>query len=232
MTSSNTYAFNPSAADIVLSAYSKIQIRRTEMTTQHLQDAYMDFNLLLVDLSNRNPLRWVMENTSITLTTGNATYTLPNRVLAIPVARVTTTSGGQTIDRVIGSISASEYAAIPNKAQSAPPTSFFFSLLTIPTVTLWPTPDAATIAASGVLNLQTFRQLQDVDLTNGATVDAPYRFLDAITTGLAASLAENYRPERAQSLAAAYERKLIRAMGRDQEQAPLFITPGIGGYFR
>jgi hypothetical protein len=232
MTSTNTYAFSPSAADVVLNAYAMIQIRRTEMTTQHLQDAYMASNLLMVDITNRNPLRWGLETQTVPLVLGTPTYTLTNRTIAIPVAYITTTVGSQTIDRVIGPISASEYAAIPNKSQAAPPTSLFFSLLTTPTVTLWPVPDASVINAGGLLNLQTLRQVQDVNLAGGATLDSPYRFLDAITTGLASRLAEMYRPERAMPLEASYERKMTLALGRDQEQAPLFITPGLAGYFR
>jgi hypothetical protein len=231
MTSTGTYSFAPSAADIVLNAYSMIQIRRTEMTTQHLQDAYMQANMLMVDITNRNPLRWGLE-TQTQVLSATATYTLTNRTIAIPVAYITTTVGGSTVDRVIGPISASEYAAIPNKTQSAPPTSFFFSLLTTPTVTLWPVPDASTIALGGTLTMQTLRQVQDVDLTGGATLDSPYRFLDAITTGLASRLAEMYRPERAQWLGTQYERKMALALGRDQEQAPLYLTPGLAGYFR
>jgi hypothetical protein len=80
--------------------------------------------------------------------------------------------------------------------------------------------------------MQTLRQLQDVDLTGGATLDSPYRFLDAITTGLASRLAEMYRPERAAPLEGSYERKLVRALGRDQEQVPLYVTPGLSNYFR
>lgn len=190
----------------------------------------MAFNLLMVDLTNRNPLRWGLETIPITLTS-SATYTLPNRVIAIPVAYISTTSG-VTLDRVIGPISASEYAAIPNKSQVAPPTSYFFSLLTTPTITLWPTPDAATIAALGTLNVQTLRQVQDVDLTNGAGLDSPYRFLDAITTGLAARLAESYAPDRVAPLENSFEAKMTRALGRDQEQVNLYITPGLSGYFR
>jgi hypothetical protein len=231
MTSTGLYAFEPSAADITLNAYGMIQIRRTEMTTHHLQDATMAFNLLMIDLTNRNPLRWGLETQTQALS-ATSTYTLTNRTIAIPMAYIKTTNGSSTVDRVIGPISASEYAAIPNKDKEAPPTSFFLSLLTTPTITIWPVPDPATLAAGGVLYMQTLRQLQDVDLTQGQTLDSPYRFLDAISTGLASKLAELYRPERADTLNAKYEQKLRLALGRDQEQAPLFITPGLQNYFR
>lgn len=231
MTSTGTFTFAPSAADIVLNAYAMIQIRRTELTTHHLQDAYMAFNLLMVDITNRNPLRWGLETQTQVLSATSA-YTLTNRTIAIPMAYIRTTVGGASIDRVIGPISASEYAAIPNKDQTAPPTSFFFSLLSTPTITIWPVPDAATLALGGVLHMQTLRQLEDVDLTNGQTLDSPYRFLDAISTGLASRLADMYRPERSDSLLGRYEQKMRLALGRDQEQVPLFITPGLAGYFR
>jgi len=228
MTSTGTYAFAPSAADVILNAYSMIQIRRTEMTTQHLQDAYMAANLVMVDLSNRNPLRWTME-TQTQVLSATATYTLSARTIAIAMAYLSFTTEP---NRVLGPISASEYAAVPNKSQTAPPTTYFFSLLTTPTITLWPVPDAASIAAGATLNMQTFRQLQDVQVDQGATLDAPYRFLDVVTTGVAARLAEMYRPERADSLDAKYEKRLTLAQGRDQESVPFFLTPALAGYFK
>jgi hypothetical protein len=66
----------------------------------------------------------------------------------------------------------------------------------------------------------------------GATLDAPYRFLDVVTTGVAARLAEMYRPERADSLDAKYEKRLTLAQGRDQESVPFFLTPALAGYFK
>lgn len=229
MTTTGTYTFAPSAADLILNAYGMIQIRRPELTSQHLEDAYMATNLLMVDFSNRNPNRWGLETQSQVLTASLATYTLSARTISIAIAYIETTSGSITTGRVLGPISASEYAAIPNKATTARPTSYFFSLLDPPTITLWPTPDAA---ATYTLQMQTFRQMQDVDLRSGTTVDSPYRFLDAFSTGLAARLAETYRPEKADRLLALYEKRFQLAAAQDQENVALFITPGLSGYFR
>jgi hypothetical protein len=229
MTSTGTYSFNPSAADLILNAYSLIQIRRTELTVAHLEDAYMQCNLLMVDISNRNPNRWVLETQNVSIIAGTATYALDLKTIAIAIAYISVTSGGITTDRVLGPISATDYAAIPNKADQGPPTSFFFSLLTTPTITYWPTPGSASTYTG---KLQTFRQLQDVDITSGTTLDSPYRFLDAITFGLAARLAEMYKPESADRLDAKYEKKFMLAASQDEENVPLFITPGLGGYYR
>ena len=225
-----TYAFNPSAADITLNAFGMLQIRRHELSTQHLEDAALQANMLMVDISNRNPHRWTLQAATVTLVAGTAAYTLSPQVLAVPVVTLTTGEGGSARDRTLSPLSAADYAMQPNKTHSAPPTSYWFSLTSVPTVTVWPVPGAAS--AGPVLNLQTFRQVGDVDLTNGATLDAPYRFLDAITTGLAARLAQFYRPEAEDKLNARYEQRIARAAIRDEEDVPVRIVPNFAGYFR
>jgi hypothetical protein len=226
-----TYAYAPSAANVVTNAFGMIQLRRPELTTAHLLDAADCCNLLMVDFSNRNPHRWTMETQTITLVPGVAIYSPTTRTLAVALATIQLNS----IDRVIGSISATDYAALPNKTQAGPPTSFFFNLQVAPTVTLWPVPDAAA-----TLTLTTFRQLQDVDLSGGQTIDAPYRFLDALTTGLAFRLGHMYPdalikakgPSALADLEGLYEKRMLIACARDRQRTPLYLTPGLGSYFR
>jgi hypothetical protein len=226
-----TYAYAPSAGNVVINAFGMIQIRRPELTTAHLVDAGDCANLLMVDISNRNPHRWTMETQTLTLTPGVAVYPLSPRTLAVALA--TTQLSG--IDRVLGPISATDYAALPNKGQAAPPVSYFFNLQVTPTITLWPVPTAAA-----TLTLTTFRQLQDVELAGGQGLDAPYRFLDALTTGLAFRLGHMYPdalikakgPNALADLEALYEKRMIIACSRDRQRTPLFLTPGLSGYFR
>ena len=225
-----TYAFNPSASDIVLNAYGMLQIRRHELTIQHLEDAKICANLLMIDISNRNPHRWLLENVTITLTLNVPTYAMPAQSIAAPVVTLSKTIGGATRDRTLAPLSAADYAMQPNKTHSAPPTSYWFSLTSTPSITVWPVPDAASVGP--VLNVQTFRQIADVDLRNGATLDAPYRFLDAATTGLAARLAQIYRPDAEAMLNARYEQRLALAQLRDEESVPMRIIPNFGGYYR
>ena len=224
-----TYAFNPSAADIILNAFDMLQIRATELTTQHLERAALQANLLMVDISNRNPHQWTLEAVTQTLIASQATYTLPARTLAVVVATLTIGAGGTARDRTLQPISASDYAMQPNKAHAAPPTSYWFGLTSVPTLTLWPVPTSAT---PGPLNLQTLRQVGDVGLANGATFDSPYRFLDAITTGLAARLADMYRPEKADRFNLLYEQRMVLAQKRDEETVNVRIQPEFGSYYR
>ena len=224
-----TYSFSPAASDLVLYAYSLINIRRTELTTQHYVDAAMAANLAMVDLSNRNPLRFTLETQAISLVQGTASYALAPRTIAVSIVTIATTTSGQTTERVLGPISASEYQALPNKAQQAPPTSYFFSLTAAPTLTIWPTPDGTQTYTA---NVQSFRQLMDVDLSNAQGVDSPYRFLDAFTTGIAARLAESYQPAKAPALYVLSEQRLALALSRDQESTPISLAPNLGSYYR
>jgi hypothetical protein len=232
-----TYAYAPSAADLVINAFGQCQIRRQELTPQHLQDALECFQLLMVDVSNRNPNQWALEIVSQPLTSGVAAYTLPGRTLAIAIAYIDTVSGGVTTSRVIGPISATEYAALANKGQQGPVTTYWFSLLNPPVITLNPVPDAAV---SYTLRMVTFRQQQDIDITGGQGVDSPYRFLDAIANGLAWKLARLYPdklikargPGAIAELKTDYEQAFQLAAAQDQEDVPIFITPGLSGYYR
>ena len=247
-----TYSFSPAASDLVLYAYSLINIRRTELTTQHYVDAAMAANLAMVDLSNRNPLRFTLETQAISLVQGTASYALAPRTIAVSIVTIATTTSGQTLvfgqgllydgsiyrndvsasfagapDKVMGF--GSQYQALPNKAQQAPPTSYFFSLTAAPTLTIWPTPDGTQTYTA---NVQSFRQLMDVDLSNAQGVDSPYRFLDAFTTGIAARLAESYQPAKAPALYVLYEQRLALALSRDQESTPISLAPNLGSYYR
>ena len=234
MTTSGTYAYNPVAADVFAAAFSMCGVRRPELTVEHIADAGFQANMVMVDFSNRNPNQWALETQPVSLTAGNNTYSLTNRTIAIAAAYISISVGGTTNDRLMAPMSATEYAAIPIKSQQGFPNSYWLNLSTpTPTIHIYYTPDSAY---TYTLNLTTFRQMQDIAAANGQTLDAPYRFLDAFTTGLAARLAINYpdikRPTLAKDLDMLYERRLITAASQDQEDVNLYMVPGLYGYFR
>ncbi len=233
MASSGTYAFAPSAGDLILNAFGMIQVRRWELTQQHLVDAYVQANLQMVDFSNRTPNRWAMETQEVLLVQGTPTYSLEPRTLAVAIAYIDTTNGSVVTSRVIGPLSATDYASMPIKLQQGSPTSFFFSLLNpIPTVSVWPTPDAN---GPYTLKLQTFRQMQDVSLANGLGIDSPYRFLDAFSKGLAYRLGGIYPPKDPNTLPrlkADFGEAFGLAAMLDQETTPMYVRPLMTGYFR
>lgn len=228
MATSGTFAFAPSAADCVLNAFARLQIRATELTQQHLADAYNESNLLQVEFANRQPNLWTSELYTVTLVASTATYTLPARLIAITAAFVSTTSGSTTTDMIIGPVSASEYAAYPVKAQTGIPNVYWYNRQATPQITLFPVPDDAT---TYTLSLRVLAQQEDASMASGTTLDLPYRWMDAFTAGLAARLAQIYKPEMADRLDARAERSWTIAAKEDQEDVPLTIAPAIGGYY-
>jgi len=230
MTTSNTYNFNPAASDVFIAAFSLCGLRRTQVVMEHIADASTQANLLMVDFTNRNPNQWGLETQSIPLIPGQSGYLLTPRTVSVAVAYIETSTGAVVTGRVLGRISASEYAAIPNKAQQGFPSSFALTLTSPqPTLTVYLTPDASF---AYTLQLQTFRQMQDINVAGGQTLDTPYRFLDAFTFGLASRLALIYAPDRFALLEDQYEKKFILAAEQDQEAVNIYISPSLVGYFR
>ena len=229
MTSSGTYNFSPSAADTISMAYARVGVRRTALTQEHMTDALMESNFLLSEFSNLQPLLWRSELISQALTQGTATYTLPGRVVMILICYIETGSGTSVQDRVLGPLSTVEYDSIPNKTNQAPSTSFWLNRQITPTITFWPVPDGN---GPYTAYMQCVTQVQDVAMTNGTTLDLPYRFLDAFVAGLSARLARLHAPDRYMEARAEADRTWQIAATQDVENTPFFITPGISSYYR
>ena len=205
------------------------EFRSPELTAQHLQDAGLEVNLLSVQFSNRNPVQYALETPTIPLVTGQSTYSLPNRTLAIGIVYVTNGYGtAAAYDRPLGSLSASDYGALPNKTIQGAPTSYNFQLLPVPEIVFWPVPDGN---GPYLANVQSFRQQQDVSLVNGQTLDAPYRFLDAFTAGLAARLARIYAPALYPIRKQDWEDAWQEVSQFDQANDTLYVVPGLASYF-
>ncbi len=229
MTSSNTYTFNPSLSDVVLAAYARCQIRRTAITTEHLMDAYNESNYLLSAIASEQPLLWKSELISQVLTQGTATYTLPTNLVMILLCYIETGSGTSAQDRVLGPLSTVEYASVPNKTMQATPSSFWLNRQITPQITFWQTPDGN---GPYTAYFRAVTRVQDAAIASGATLDLPYRALDAFLAGLSHRLARIHSPQleqlRKQDAMEAWDRFATN----DVENVPLMISPGLSGYYR
>lgn len=213
-----------------MNAFARIGVRSPELTAQHLADAAMECNLLSVQFSNRNPNQFELETPTITLIPGQASYSLPNRTLAIGIVYVTQFYGtASAVDRPLNPISASDWGAIPNKTIQGVPTAYNLQLLNPnPEIVFWPVPDSN---GTYLANIQSFRQNQDVSLVGGQTLDAPYRALDAFTAGLAARLARIYAPAlypiRKQDWEDAWNEFAIT----DSPDDTYYLVPGLSSFY-
>lgn len=238
MTSSGTYGYNPDLGLLSIEAYSRIQIRPTSLTAMHMRDAVQSANFLLSDWSTRNgPNLWEIELISFNLVQGTANYVVPANVVAILdwYIRLPPQAGPNPTDIVIYPISRSEYADQPNKASQALPTTVWWNRSPATggtTINLWPTPDQN---GPYILYAYAMTQMQDASLPNGATMDIPYRFLEAFAAGLASKLSVKYPPSppnSAQIMKALADEAWANASQQDMEQVPLYVTPGLSSYFR
>lgn len=229
MTTSGTYNFNPSLGEVVLNAFARCGVRRTAIAQEHLADAAFEANLMFSDWSNKGVNLWEVDRVSVPLVQGTTTYNVDAKTVMILDAVITTGSGASQFDRVIMPISRTEYSQTPNKNLQAPPTVFWFDRLINPTITLWPVPDQSSYYT---LNYYRVTQIQDAELTNGQTLDIPYRWMDAMCAGLAARVAAIYAPDRLAILEAKAAQAYTTAATQDTENVPLYIMPGLSGYYR
>ena len=223
-----TYNFNPSAGDVIITAFQRIRIRPTEILQPHLQQAIIELNLLLVKFSNLQPNLWDVDLQTSPLTQGVATYSIPAETVMITNAFIRTGSGTTQVDRLVFPISNAEYAALPNKTVQSPPTQFWFNRQISPTITMYPVPDG-----NGPYTLLYYRvrQIQDAQGGSGLNIEVPYLWLDAMAAGLAHRLARVFAPDLEDKRKMDAEEAWQIAARQNVENVPLFIAPGLISYF-
>lgn len=226
---SGTYSFAPTAGEFILNAFDRIQVRATEIEQTQMQRAVMELNLALVRFNTMPGQNlWAIDLQSIPLIPGTASYSVPPETRMILSAYITYSTNPQ-LDRYMFPISRDEYAAISTKTTQGFPSQYWFDRLIAPSVTFYLVPDGAFTYA---FNYYRARQIQDAKVLNGQNLELPYRFFDAITADLAHRLARIYRPELEQQRKADRDEAWSTAATDDTEWTPLYITPGLSGYYR
>ena len=219
-----------SISDIVEEAYERIGIRG--VSGYQLKGARRSLNILFQEWANRGLHYWEVANNSITLVSGQATYTM-FRSTSDGTSDATAVYGvddvleasfrDSNVDTPLTKINRSTYQALSNKTSTGQPTQYFVQrLIDRVTVTLYLTPGSSE--AGKFLNYYYVKRIQDAgDYTNEA--DVPYRFVPCMTAGLAYYLAIKFAPDRVQMLKMLYEDELNRALQEDGSSSSSFITP-------
>lgn len=228
MTTSGTYAFNPSLGQIVLYAYNLCGIRGTALLQEHMTAANMAANLVLGDFSNRGVNLWKVNLVTTPLVAGTATYAVDPSIVVILDAYVSTTTGTNTIDRIILPVSRSEYAAYSNKDQTGTVTTYWNDRLLSPSITLYLVPDGS----QPYLRYYAVQQIQDAATTNGQTLDIPYLWMKAFAYALATELATIWAPDKLPIISPAADKAYNIAAETNIEIAQQYISPMLSGYYR
>jgi hypothetical protein len=219
MATSNSRDFDLDVGEIIEEAYERCGL---EMRTGYdAKTARRSLNLMFADWANRGLNMWTVTQATTSIVSGTATYSFDATYVDLLEVVLRNSSG---TDFTLSQMSRSEYLTIPNKASTGQPSQYFFDRQTIPTITLWSTPDA-----SYTLVYYFVSRIQDADsLVNNA--DTPFRFLPCMVAGLAYYLSMKRAPERVQLLKAVYEEEFQRAAAEDANSTPLKLTPSMSYY--
>jgi hypothetical protein len=225
MTTSGTATFNLDLAEYVEEAFERCG---AELRTGYdLRTARRSLNLLFADWSNRGINMWTIEQGQQVLTAGTNTYTLPADTVDL-IEHVIRTGAGNVstqTDLTITRISVSTYSSIPNKLQSARPIQIWINRqAAAPQFTVWPTPDNSQ---TYTLVYWRLRRIQDAGAGGTYTQDIPFRFLNALVSGLAYYLSMKIpgAMERMQVLKAQYDQDWDLASTEDREKAAVRFVP-------
>jgi len=234
-TTSGTTTFEKgfSISDIVEEAYERIGIQG--VSGYQLKGARRSLNILFQEWANRGLHYWEVENNSITLVDGQATYTMyrstsdgtsdATAVYGVDDILEASYRNSSSVDSPLTKISRSEYQALSNKTSTGQPTQYFVQrFIDKVTVTLYLTPGSTE--AGNFLNYYYVKRIQDAgDYTNDA--DVPYRFVPCMIAGLAYYLAVKFAPDRIQMLKMLYEDELQRALQEDGSSSSSYISPKV-----
>jgi len=223
MATSGTTTFNPDFTEIAEEAWERAG--REMRSGYDLRTARRSMNLLTIEWQNRGINMWTIDEGTLALTTGTATYNLPADTIDLMEQVIRTGAGSVSTqsDLNISRISVSTYSSIPNKISQGRPIQVYIDRgRDNPSITVWPVPDS---------NDYTFvywrmRRIQDAG-AGAQTADMNFRFLPCLMAGLAYYIAmkEPDLMPRVPMLQAEYEKQFDLAAGEDREKASVKFVP-------
>lgn len=238
MTTSGTSTFNLDLNQLVEEAFERCG---SELRTGYdLRTARRSLNLLTIEWANRGINLWTIEQGSIPLVAGTATYNIPVDTIDLLDHVIRTGTGTNQTDITCSRISVETYLTIPNKNAQGRPIQVWFNrqsgatypnglippgtVVQSPNITVWPVPDTTNTYTFVYWRL---RRIQDAGEGGTRTQDIPFRFLPCMVAGLAYYLSMKI-PEaapRIQMLKADYEEQFKLAAEEDRERAPIRFVP-------
>ena len=235
MTTSGTTSFNLDIDELIQEAYERIGIDGSRSGYQ-LKSARRSINLLLSEWDNRGVHLWKVEKATVNLVLGQAEYNyaadptnFPNNINDVLEAYVrNNTVTTAPVDISLSKIDRSAYAALPNKLSQGTPSQYYVQRTVNPSIFLYQTAGSNYSNASNPTNFQLvfyfLARIEDAG-TYTNTPNVVFRFLPALTSGLAYYLAVKHAPERIEQLRMLYEDDLQRALQEDSQRTSLYISP-------
>ena len=222
MPTSGTATWNIEIVDVVEEAYERAGLEAR--TGYDYRTALRSLNIMSAEWSNRGLNLWTVQENSLVLTPGQATYSLPADTIDIIQTAIRINTSGTPLDYVISRIGVGDYAGLPNKTTRGRPIQIYVNRQLAPQFTLWPVPDL-----NYTILYWTMRRIQDASNPTN-TMDLPVRFVPCLVAGLAFHIAIK-RPEAAARiplLKQEYMEQFQLAADEDRGREPARFVPWIG----
>jgi hypothetical protein len=220
MTIDTSYAFNPTADEIVRQAFQMggiLGLGRRPKTDQ-LNDARDILTTILKAMQAKGTMLVTAERVTLTLTPGTASYSLAADTIDVEFP-TTYKAPGSSTETTVERLAYANYQELTDKTVQGTPTQAYVEKTATLTVSFWPVPSAA-----GTWNYRRVRLIRDAS-NGGVTIDVTRKYLQAVVWKLAHRLAlANALPLgrvqylEGQAIAAEHE-----ATGDDNERGDLSI---------
>lgn len=209
MSSSGVYTFAPDYGDFLEEGFERTGLNPAKLTQQHFTSALRSINLLFSSWANEGIHLFTVEEATQALTVSDHDYSVAAGTLAILEA-VVRRSG---VDTPVHRITREQYHLIPDKTTEGMPSSIYLDRKT-GTYFLWQVPENST----DVLRFYRVRQIQSAT-AGQETPDLPFRWYEALASGLSEYLALKYAPDRHDKLRGLAAAALKSAKAEDRERS-------------
>jgi len=222
MATSGTTSFFPPVDEIIEEAYDMLggepQLGHDPISARR------SLNLLFIDMQNRGVPLFAQDQKTLSLVAEQESYTLDSDTVDILEVALRRTSNSVNTDTQLQRVSMEEYLIIPNKANQGRTAQVALDRQKTPVLYVWPAPETGT--TDSILYWRV-RRLEDVT-ASFQNVDWVYRYLPAITCGLAYYLAYKrfgIKIDKLNFLKVAYEEKMQMALEADRERVDMRVVP-------
>jgi hypothetical protein len=212
----------PDLPEIFEEAFERAGLQMT--TGYDLKTARRSLNLLTLEWQNRGLNLWTIDEGTISLTAGTATYSMPADTIDLIEHQIRTGTGTSQVDTNVERISVSTYAKQSVKNTEGRPTQIYIDRqATSVNFTLWPIPYVSTYT----LSYHRLRGISGISSGIGSVADVPPRFVPCLVSGLAYYIAMK-KPEvagRVTPLKQEYEFQFELAAGEDTDSSSMKFVP-------
>lgn len=226
MSSSGTYLFDPTLAQLADEAFERAGIRPHAITADHIISFRRSVGYAFSRWSNKGMRQWKFGQLLHTTAVAETSFDLPDGTIDVQTIVLRRNS----VDTELVPMSRADYLILADKNIQGRANSYFVNRRkgtpgdsVPPQVFYWQAGENIT----DVIVVDYYLQIQDPG-TAQATLDIPFRFQEAVASDLAARMAQKFKPENYDRLQAYAEQMFEEADDEDTESAPLMISARYG----